>query len=288
LGNNTFKDNLGKDLNNNSGVTQVAVGNELNPKKIAGNIALVGESPAAPAPNIASTPIPTPSVRTTLPAATNNKPVVSSQVSNVANTNIEITKAPTETSFKPPITPPTALAPSSSSIFVEPLPDVPQPISGNTSASNNLIAAAPKSSQTNSQANNEILIERDPVPSIPTQPLRSQFIPSTPPAVPNTSVVNPPSPPVSAAPVPYNPQIAALVPPPAKETTPYLVVIPSADGELLGQVRSAVPSAKLISSRFGNIIMVQGYPDRDRAEVLKVIMRSGLGVDARVIHQNNL
>ncbi|MBD2188896.1 DUF1565 domain-containing protein [Pseudanabaena mucicola] len=292
LGNNTFKDNLGKDLNNNSGVTQVAVGNDLNSKKIAGNIAFVGESPAAPAPTIASTPIPTPSVRTVLPVATNNKPVVPSQVSN-ANT-IEITKAPAETSFKPPITPPTALAPSSSSIFVEPLPDVPQPISGNASStSNNLIAAAPKSSQTNSQVNNEILIERDPVPSIPTQPLRSQFIPSTPPAVPNTSpntleVTPTTSTPVSAAPVPYNPQIAALVPPPANETFPYLVVIPSADGELLGQVRSAVPTAKIISSRFGNIIMVQGYPDRDRAEVLKVIMRSGIGVDARVIHQNSL
>lgn len=291
LGNNIFKDNLGKDLNNNSGVTQVAVGNELNPKKIAGNIAFVGESPAAPAPNVASTPMPTPSVRTTLPVATNNKPVVPSQVSNAANTNIEITKDPTETSFKPPITPPTALAPSSSSIFVEPLPDVPQPISGDTSASNNLIAAAPKSSQ----VNNEILIERDPVPSIPTQPLRSQFIPSTPPAVfntaPNASEVNPvttTSTPVSAAPVAYNPQIAALVPPPANETFPYLVIIPSADGELLGQVRSAVPTAKIISSRFGNIIMVQGYPDRDRAEVLKVIMRSGIGVDARVIHQNSL
>jgi len=65
-------------------------------------------------------------------------------------------------------------------------------------------------------------------------------------------------------------------------------VIPSADSEALSKVRSAVPSARVIPSRFGNIIMVQGYPDRDRAEVLKMIVRSGIGLDARVIHQNNL
>jgi hypothetical protein len=78
------------------------------------------------------------------------------------------------------------------------------------------------------------------------------------------------------------------VPPLARDTTPYLVVIPSSDAEALNRVRSVVPSGKVIPSRFGNIILVQGYPDRDRAEVLKVIMRSAIGLDARVIHQNSL
>jgi hypothetical protein len=65
-------------------------------------------------------------------------------------------------------------------------------------------------------------------------------------------------------------------------------VIPSADSDTLNRVKSAVPSAQIIPSRFGNIIMVQGYPDRDRAEVVKAIMRSEMGLDARVIHQNTL
>ena len=90
------------------------------------------------------------------------------------------------------------------------------------------------------------------------------------------------------SPVPYNAKVAALVQPPAREAFPYLVVIPSADSDVLSRVQSAVPSAKIIPSRFGNIIMVQGYPDRNRAEVLKTIMRSEIGLDARVVHQNNL
>ena len=78
------------------------------------------------------------------------------------------------------------------------------------------------------------------------------------------------------------------MPPPANENYPYLVIIPSADRQALNLVRSAVPIARIIPSRFGDIIFVQGYPDRDRAEVLKVIVRSGVGLDARVIHQNSL
>ena len=78
------------------------------------------------------------------------------------------------------------------------------------------------------------------------------------------------------------------MPRPSRDTAPYLVVIPSSDTEALNRVRSIVPSGKLIPSRFGSIILVQGYPDRDRAEVLKVIVRSAIGLDARVIHQNSL
>ncbi len=260
LGKNIFRNNLGKDLNNNSGVTQVAVGNELDPKKIVGDIAFVGESPTAPAPQIAST--------TFVSAA----------------------------------------APTANSIFIGSLPNVPQPVT------------VPKPSTPStylSQNPNEVLIDRDPIPVIPPQPVtppQSQFIPSNPPQqivsdASNRYIYclhgfcssNPPQQIVTAAPiaptitptvqpipVPYNPQLAALVPPPAIETAPYLVVIPASDQEVLNRVRSAVPTARIIPSRFGNIIMVQGYPDRDRAEVLKAIMRSGLGLDARVMHQNSL
>jgi len=155
------------------------------------------------------------------------------------------------------------------------------------------------------------LIDRDPIPVVPPQPVtlpQSKFIPSTPPQVaPNptsTPVYIPPNPSTSAPttpntvnsastyipanPIPYNSKVAALVPPPAMDTAPYLVVIPSSDSEVLIRVRSVVPYAKVIPSRFGNIIMVLGYPDRDRAEVLKTIMRSEIGLDARVVHQNNL
>ena len=140
---------------------------------------------------------------------------------------------------------------------------------------------------------NEILIDRDPIPVIPSQPFippQSQFIPSNPPpqTVPDTPITETIAPIIQPTIIPYNPQLAALVPPPAIDTAPYLVIIPSSDQEVLNRVRSAVPSAKIIPSRFGNIIMVQGYPDRDRAEVLRAIMRSGVGLDARVVHQNNL
>jgi len=300
LGKNIFRNNLGKDLNNNSGVTQVAVGNQLDPKKIAGDIAFVGESPTAPAPQLPSTPV---------PAAT----ATLSPVPNTANTSnvdtVEITRSP-QPSFNPPVTPPTALAPSNSSIFIEPLPDVPQPVTPakptsllipRTTAS--VVTAKPETPDTNLAQNpNEVFIDRDPVPVIPPKPVtppRSLFVPSNPapqntPAIPTNSApttsIPPTITPIPVQPtlIPYNPRIAALVPPPARETAPYLVVIPTSDVEALNRVRSVVPSGKIIPSRFGNIILVQGYPDRDRAEVLKVIMRSAIGLDARVIHQNSL
>ncbi|MFN9858279.1 MAG: hypothetical protein ACK556_09235, partial [Pseudanabaena sp.] len=147
-------------------------------------------------------------------------------------------------------------------------------------------------------SNNDILIDRDPVPVIPPTPVtpsQSKFIPKTPqtitPRTPNNTNPNNTNnyaTYIQPTPVPYNAKVAALVPPPARETFPYLVVIPSSDSDLLGRVQSAVPTAKIIPSRFGNIIMVLGYPDRDRAEVLKTIMRSEIGIDARVVHQNNL
>jgi parallel beta-helix repeat protein len=305
LGKNIFRNNLDKDLNNNSGVTQVAVGNQLDPKKIAGDIAFVGASPTAPAPQIASTPFPV-----ATPTVTN---LTTANTSNVDT--IEITRSP-QPSFNPSTTPPTALAPSNnSSIFMEPLPDVPQPVTKPTSlliprTTTSVTAPKPANPSTNlSQNPNEVLIDRDPVPTVPPRqvtPPRSIFVPSNPPpqtvpVIPNVStppIITPPKiqpkiqpqvqPQVQPIPIPYNSRLAALVPPPARDTFPYLVVIPSADSEALSKVRSAVPSARVIPSRFGNIIMVQGYPDRDRAEVLKMIVRSGIGLDARVIHQNNL
>ena len=284
LGKNIFRNNLGKDLNNNSGVTQVAVGNELDLKKIAGNIAFVGEVPTAPAPQIQTTPviaarIPpiTPTLRSPVPPNLNNNS------SNVDT--IEITRSP-QPIFNRSLTPPKVLTPSPTSIFIgEPLPDVPQQVTPSTLVTNRL------------ENPDDIIIERDSLPNGPLQtpnPPQSQFIPSNPPAqpLPPTSIPIPPITPTQvpspSIPIPYNSRIAKLVPPPARDTFPYLVVIPSADSEVLNQVRSAVPSAKIIPSRFGNIIMVQGYPDRDRAEVLKAIMRSAIGLDARVIYQNSL
>jgi len=307
LGKNTFRNNLGKDINNNSGVTQVAVGNQLDPKKIAGDIAFVGESPTAPAPQIPSTPVP--AVTATLPPARNT--------ANPSNIDpVEITRP--QTSFIPPATSPTALAPSNNSVLIEPLPNVPQPVTP-TKPSTSLIpptpvpvtASKPATPSANlAQSPNEVLIDRDPVPVVPPRPVtppQSIFVPSNPPPTTTTTppattnplptTTTPPTtsipptvtpPPAQTAAIPYNPQIAALVPPPARDTTPYLVVIPSSDAEDLNRVRSVVPSGKVIPSRFGNIILVQGYPDRDRAEVLKVIMRSAIGLDARVIHQNSL
>ena len=300
LGKNTFRNNLGKDINNNSGVTQVAVGNQLDPKKIAGNIAFVGESPTAPAPQIPSTPLPM-ATATLAPARNTANP------SNIDT--VEITRP--QTSFIPPATSPNALAPSNNSILIEPLPDVPQPVApakpispliSPTTAP--VIVSKPTTPSANlAQSPNEVLIDRDPIPVVPPRqvtPPQSIFVPSNPPATTNPppATTNPPPttsippkvtpPPVQTVPIPYNPQIAALVPPPARDTTPYLVVIPSSDAEALNRVRSVVPSGKVIPSRFGNIILVQGYPDRDRAEVLKVIMRSAIGLDARVIHQNSL
>ena len=298
-GGNIFRNNLGKDLNNNSGVTQVAVGNQLDPKKIAGDIAFVGESPTAPAPQITSTPL--------LPVATTTLPSVPVRASNVDT--VEITRP--QPSFTPPVKPPTALAPSSSSIFMEPLPDVPQPvtpvrpITAFTPQTTTLVTAPkPVATDTDlSQSPDEVLIDRDPIPVVPPKPVtppRSIFVPSNPPptttpTTPTTSIpptITPPpiitSPPFQSTPIPYNSKIAALVPPPARDTAPYLVVIPSSDTEALNRVRSIVPSGKLIPSRFGSIILVQGYPDRDRAEVLKAIVRSAIGLDARVIHQNSL
>lgn len=285
-GGNIFRNNLDKDLNNNSGVTQVAVGNQLDPQKIAGDIAFVGESPTAPAPQIATTPVP---VTTPILAS---GPKIPTNISNVEP--IEITRPQ---AIFTPINPPTALSPSSSSVFIEPLPDVPQSATPITVFTPRTITPA-----TNiSQSPNEVLIDRDPIPVLPPKsvtPPRSIFVPSNPtttpvtPATPITPTTSIPAtiipPPVQPAQIPYNPKIAALVPPPARDTAPYLVVIPSSDAEALNRVRSIVPSGKLIPSRFGSIILVQGYPDRDRAEVLKAIVRSAIGLDARVIHQNSL
>ncbi|BBC26070.1 DUF1565 domain-containing protein [Pseudanabaena sp. ABRG5-3] len=330
LGKNTFRNNLGKDLNNNSGVTQVAVGNELDPKKIAGEIAFSGESPTAPAPQIASSSVPVTPSRSLVPSTTST---TISNPSNNPNTvdNVEITRSP-QPSFNRPTTPPTVLPPSSSSVLIEPLPDVPQqsvetqPSTSSNAATPQIsaLAATPKpsipstttstpTSTSVSQNPTDILIDRDPIPVVPPQPVtlpQSKFIPSTPPQTvpnkptPNTPTYIPPNPSTSTPttpntvnstsayippnPIPYNSKVAALVPPPAMDTAPYFVVIPSSDSEVLNRVRSVVPSAKVIPSRFGNIIMVQGYPDRDRAEVLKTIMRSEIGLDARVLHQNNL
>ncbi len=228
LGKNIFRNNLDKDLNNNSGVTQVAVGNELDLKKIVGNIAFIGEAPTAPISNSNITP-------------------------NTIN-KVEITRSP-QPIFNPPITPSKLSAEPSA----ETLPDV--------------------------------LIDRDPIPVVPIPfatpaPLTPAPLTNFPLAPPLAQVPIAPIP--YLPPIPYNVRVAALVPRAAVDTTPYLVVIPSSDNEVLQKVQSAVPSARIIPSRFGNIIMVQGYPDRDRAEVLKTIMRSEIGLDARVVHQNTL
>jgi hypothetical protein len=271
------------------------VGNELDPKKIAGEIAFVGATPTAPLPEVAITPL--------APATSTSRSPVS-----VTSNTIEITRSPqpivnqsiiNQPIINQPIPSPTASTPSS--IFIEPLPDVPQPVTTIPSATPTpqTTTSVPTSNAATpinfSESPNEVLIDRDPIPVVPPQsvsPPKSQFIPSNSSSqnIPNPSVQTPPTATTSAAPkpIPYNSKIAALVPPPARDTTPYLVIIPSSDSEVLNRVRSAVPSAKVIPSRFGNIIMVQGYPDRDRAEVLKVIMRSAIGLDARVIHQNSL
>jgi parallel beta-helix repeat protein len=306
LGKNTFRNNLGKDLNNNSGVTQVAVGNTLDPKKIAGDIAFVGESPTTPAPQIASNPVPpiSSTVSPTLRSPVPNNPPLNSSANAIPNTvdSVEITRSP-QPRFTPPVSPPKALPPSNNSTLIEPLPDVPQPIASSkfvpngTPAQLSSVPPTPKP-QTNpirpsQNINNDILIDRDPVPVIPPTPVtppQSKFIPTTPqtitPKTPNN--ISNYATYIQPSPVPYNARVAALVPPPAREAFPYLVVIPSADSDVLSRVQSAVPTAKIIPSRFGNIIMVQGYPDRNRAEVLKTIMRSEIGLDARVVHQNNL
>ncbi|NMF58997.1 DUF1565 domain-containing protein [Pseudanabaena yagii] len=305
LGKNTFRNNLGKDLNNNSGVTQVAVGNTLDPKKIAGDIAFVGESPTTPAPQIASNPVPSisPKISPNLRSPVPNNPPVNSSTNTIPNTvdSVEITRSP-QTRFTPPASPPKALPPSNNSTLIEPLPDVPQPISSSKFVPNGTptqLSSVPPNSKPKTtpirpsqNINNDILIDRDPVPVIPPTPVtptQSKFIPTTPqttPSIPNNTSNYATY--IQPSPVPYNAKVAALVPPPAREAFPYLVVIPSADSDVLSRVQSAVPTAKIIPSRFGNIIMVQGYPDRNRAEVLKTIMRSEIGLDARVVHQNNL
>ena len=256
LGRNTFRNNLGKDINNNSGVTQVAVGNELDFKKVVGDIAFIGESPTAPSPDPVTNPI---------------SPTVSNNIQT-----IEITRSP-ETSFNRPTTPPPVLAPSNNSIFLEPLPNVPEVVAP---VATKPIAPLPKRSQNS----NEILIDRDPIAMTPPNPI-APYSPNKTTTISDTSSV-----PTTAVPtaIPFNSKIAALVPPPARDTAPYLVIVPDSDAITFSRVRSIVPTAKIIPSRFGNIVMVQGYPDRDRAEVLKVIVRSAIGLDARVIHQNSL
>jgi parallel beta-helix repeat protein len=453
LGKNIFRNNLGKDLNNNSGVTQTAIGNELDLKKIGGKIAFAGEvaseiprslapsstaipnpvitipnpvipNPVVPKPNsidaveinrlpqpnlntpsttissakinalpdvpkvvtlskpIESTtsiamrstvpvnPIQfealpdvpkviTPSkpiesttsiaMRSTVPVnpiqfealpdvpkvVTPSKPIESTTsvamrspvpdkglITDIANTqphtnqntnqnlieainSIEINRSP-ETSFNKPVTPPIALSPSSKTVILEPLPDVPSPVSGTKPISANTPNRDNKIAQNPSKENiNDILIDRDPIPITPppqVNPPKSQFIPNNSPTqvITNPSTTQPITPatpfkvtnPVQSNSIPTNlPQrsrIAALVPPPAIDTAPYLVVIPSSDSNVLNQVRTVVSTAKFIPSRFGYIIMIQGYPDRNRAEILKTIMRSEMGLDARLVHQNNL
>jgi parallel beta-helix repeat protein len=414
LGKNIFRNNLGKDLNNNSGVTQTAIGNELDLKKIGGKIAFAGEvaseiprslapsstaipnpvitipnpvipNPVVPKPNsidaveINRLPQPnlnTPSttissakinalpdvpkvvtlskpiesttsiaMRSTVPVnpiqfealpdvpkvVTPSKPIESTTsvamrspvpdkglITDIANTqpntnqnlieainSIEINRSP-ETSFNKPVTPPIALSPSSKTVILEPLPDVPSPVSGTKPISANTPNRDNKIAQNPSKENiNDILIDRDPIPITPppqVNPPKSQFIPNNSPTqvITNPSTTQPITPatpfkvtnPVQSNSIPTNlPQrsrIAALVPPPAIDTAPYLVVIPSSDSNVLNQVRTVVSTAKFIPSRFGYIIMIQGYPDRNRAEILKTIMRSEMGLDARLVHQNNL
>jgi len=281
LGKNIFRNNLGQDLNNNSGVTQVAVGNELNPKKVTGKIAFVGDAPATPAPEIAVTPLPM-------------ARVVPPTVSAINPTDIEITRSP-QPNLPAPISLPRALPPSQNSILIDSLPAVPPIITNNPSrlTAPPVTPAIVPTVTSPSASPQEILIDRDPVPMAPprafvNQPVRRSPITSPKPAAQPIPII----PESIAAPIPsqvnFNPRIAALVPLPASESAPYLVVIASNDEATLSRVRSAVPDAKLIPSRFGNIIKVQGYPDRDRAEVLRIIMKSEIGLDARVVHENSL
>ena len=220
----------------------------------------------------------------------------------VEGLTFEINRSP-ETSFNKPVTLPIALTPSSKTVMLEALPDVSSPVAGTKPISSDESNPDNKIAQNPSKEDiNDILIDRDPIPiTIPPQvnPPKSQFIPNNSPTqvVPNPSAAQPITPfkvtnpvPSNSIPrnLPYNARIAALIPPPAIDTAPYLVVIPSSDSNVLNQVRSVISTAKFIPSRFGYIIMVQGYPDRDRAEVLKTIVRSEMGLDARLVHQNNL
>ncbi|CAN1213044.1 hypothetical protein TUMEXPCC7403_22765 [Tumidithrix helvetica PCC 7403] len=86
---------------------------------------------------------------------------------------------------------------------------------------------------------------------------------------------------------PLNMPIALLVPPSSFELSRYIVIIPSSSPNILFQVRSIVPTAQIAPSRLGSHIRVQGYPDRDRAEVLSAILRS-LGLDSRVAYHSSL
>jgi parallel beta-helix repeat protein len=256
LGQNVFRNNGEKDLNNNSGVEQVAVGNELSPQKIAGKISFTGMTPTP-----AAAPITTPIVTPRSPSLPPAPPSVSIR----PNEDIIIDRDPV------PITPP-PIPNLPSSAFI---PSTPAPVTTipATPAANPAPVTIPII-RTQPTPNNAIAANPNPV----NIPINVPNVPNVP--INNTANINPP--------VPYNPTIAALVPPNTNEQFPYLVVIPSADAQVLNKVQSAVPSAKVIPSRFGNIIFVRGYPDRDRAEVLRAIMKSAIGLDARVIHQNGL
>ncbi|WP_330483621.1 DUF1565 domain-containing protein [Tumidithrix elongata] len=93
--------------------------------------------------------------------------------------------------------------------------------------------------------------------------------------------------PIPAFMQPLNMPIALLVPPSSFELSRYIVIIPSASPNILFQVRSIVPTAQIAPSRLGTHIRVQGYPDRDRAEVLSAILRS-FGLDSRVAYHSSL
>lgn len=252
LGQNVFRNNREKDLNNDSGVEQVAVGNELNPQKIAGKISFTGMTPT-PA---AALPSASPSISPSTPSLPPANPVTTSR----PNTENEIIIDREPISITPP---PIPNLPSSAFIPNSPAPvtNIPEPVAPVT------------------------------IPIVKTKPTPNTAISASPAPVSkpiNTSIKNPINTANSNTPIPYNSTIAALVPINTNEQFPYLVVIPSADVQVLNKVQSAVPSAKVIPSRFGNIIFVKGYPDRDRAEVLRAIMKSAIGIDARVVHQNNL
>ncbi|MDX2254560.1 MAG: DUF1565 domain-containing protein [Pseudanabaenaceae cyanobacterium bins.39] len=270
LGQNVFQNNGEKDLNNNSGVPQVAVGNQLNNQKIAGNILFAGATPTAPAPQppsstprlippkanpiVSADPQPqTPTVRSSTGATSSN----AATTSEVLIDREPIVMSPPPVTTLPPPQPRSIFAPSSP-------PNAPA------------VQAPPATTPI------PIVIERSSATEPTTIPTVSSEA-KIPPATSSTAVAaNAAQPQTSLA------NLAALIPPPAKDQFPYLVVLPSSEPQMLSLAKSVVPTAKVIPSRFGYVIMVQGYPDRDRAEVLRMIMRSATGLDARVIHQDSL
>jgi parallel beta-helix repeat protein len=273
LGQNVFKNNGDKDLNNNSGVPQVAVGNQLSSQKIAGQILFAGAAPTPPAP-----PAPSLTPQKAAPivseAPKSQIPIVRDRSEGVATTNeVLIDREPIAIS-PPPVT------------------SLPQPLTAPPQSSPSLSIFAPSSpspaAQTTTSGPMPIVIERSsaiaqaPDASMPT----ANAVAAIPPATSSTAVANVAA---NVAPIQVSlSNLVSLIPPAASEQAPYLVILLSTEPQILTLAQSAVPTAKVIPSRFGYVIMVQGYPDRDRAEVLRMIMRSATGLDARVMHQDNL